>query len=236
MPNAIRTGLYAILDLDRVAPIVARQPEREREILLAYAQAAAESGAAALQIRAKSAPAESLFLSRLLGDVVGRWGDRLPIIINDHLSAAERLAHKSGVGVHLGQGDSSPVTARHHLGSAGVVGWSTHTLSQVEAALALPIDYIGFGPIRATHTKADAAAPVGFDGLAAACAASKRPVVAIGGLGLDDIPAVRAAGARAMAVITAWLGPADDPWSPSDASMAMSMLRATWMASAPERA
>ncbi len=233
MPPQIRRGIYAILDLDRIAPILAETGVNEREALLAYARAAAETGAMALQLRAKSSPATSLFLSRLYGDLVKACGERLPILMNDHPAAALPFVTSDGVGAHLGQSDASPVTARHQLGDDAVIGLSTHTLAQVMAAGALPVDYIGFGPVRATHTKPGAEKPVGLGGLAAACAAASVPVVAIGGLTLGDIAAVREAGAHAMAVVTAWLGPADDPWSPDQASVAMSMLRATWLASAP---
>ena len=148
----------------------------------------------ALQLRAKSSPATSLFLSRLYSDLVKEWGSRLPILMNDHPSAVLPFVGAAGVGAHLGQTDASPVTARHQLGEDAVIGLSTHSLAQVTAATALPIDYVGFGPVRATQTKPDADKPVGLGGLAAACSLVSMPVVAIGGLTLGDIPAVREAG------------------------------------------
>lgn len=234
MPRTIRRGLYAILDLDRIAPVLADDGMNERDTLHAYAQAAAEAGAMALQLRAKSSPASSLFITRLYGELVERWGDRLPILVNDSPQAALPFLEEKGIGCHLGQDDGSPRTARHQLGDKAIIGWSTHNAAQLADASHLPLDYVGFGPIRATATKPGAAPEVGLDGLRDACATSTLPVVAIGGLTLNDIPAVRQAGAHGMAIITAWLGPADDPWPPAQASVAMSMLRATWLASKPE--
>lgn len=235
MPPPFPRGVYAILDLDRIAPLVPSAPGGERALLHGYAEAAVGAGAVALQIRAKSSPPTSLYLSRLLGELVDTYGARVPVLLNDHLPAALPFRGKPGLGVHVGQDDASPVTARHQLGEGAVVGLSTHSLEQVAAAAALPADYIGFGPVKATATKAGEAK--GFDLLAEACAAASQRVVAIGGLGLDDIPAVRAAGAHAVAVVSAWLGTADDPSDPDQASLAMSMLVATWLSSpAPKRA
>ena len=135
----------------------------------------------------------------------------VPLIINDDLDAARARPSLVG-GVHLGQEDlralGPPSAWRERLAAlrAGgdlIVGVSTHDMDQVRASAALPVDYIGFGPVQATRSKAQPDPVVGFEGLAAACAGALHPVVAIGGL--DAAGAVRAAeaGAAMVAVIGA---------------------------------
>ena len=130
------------------------------------------------------------------------------LIVNDDVEAA--LARPSLVGgVHLGQQDLRDLgpqetwperlaALRARGGGNFIVGVSTHDLEQVRASAALPVDYIGFGPVQATRSKAQPDPVVGFDGLASACAVARLPVVAIGGL--DAAGAVRAAGAGAAMV------------------------------------
>ncbi len=231
---ALKSGIYAILDIDRLAAAAAvdedddvRSQDAEINHVLAYARAAVFADACALQLRAKQVPATSLFLRRLYAAVLDEVGHSVAVVMNDHLAAAEAFAGREGVGLHLGQDDLSPVTARHHL-AAALLGWSTHGADQVAAAQGMPLDYIGFGPVRSTASKTAVEPTTGFDALSAACAASAIPVVAIGGLGPDDVAAVRAAGAQAMAVIGGWLGPQDAPWSPSRAADALAAMVATW--------
>jgi thiamine-phosphate diphosphorylase len=151
------------------------------------------------------------------------------LVVNDHLEAARPFAGQARLGLHLGQDDTSALTARHQLGESALIGLSTHNLVQVESALALPVDYLGFGPVRATTGKARPGATTGFEALARAVAAAEpRPVVAIGGLEAADVAAVRAAGATAMAVIGAWLGPSDAPREPEAAGQALARLVAAW--------
>ena len=114
------------------------------------------------------------------------------------------LALMSGAaGVHVGQDDLAPSAARRLLGPGAIVGSSTHTAAQVEAAATEPVTYIAVGPIFGTHTKATGYEPVGL-GLVAEAARLSRglPVVAIGGMTLDTAAEVIAAGASAVAVIS----------------------------------
>ena len=113
-------------------------------------------------------------------------------------------------GVHLGQDDLAPeqipVDARARL----LVGLSTHTLAQVRESRARPVDYIAFGPVFTTSTKAGAFAARGLSLLREAVALAGRPVVAIGGISAATAPDVRATGAVAAAVISA-IADASDP-------------------------
>jgi thiamine-phosphate pyrophosphorylase len=88
------------------------------------------------------------------------------------------------------------------LGRGAIVGFSTHSLAQVRKSRRLPIAYIGFGPIFATSTKPNHSPSVGLAALERACRLSARPVVAIGGIGFDQVRAVLDAGAASAAVIS----------------------------------
>lgn len=127
-------------------------------------------------------------------------GSGVRIIVNDRVDIA--LAVKAD-GVHLGQDDMPPEKARSILGPAAIIGFSTHSVEQAVAALDLPIDYIAIGPIFETRTK-DAGEVVGLDGLSKVREQiGDFPLVAIGGITMENIEAVLAAGADSAAVISA---------------------------------
>jgi thiamine-phosphate pyrophosphorylase len=107
--------------------------------------------------------------------------------------------------VHVGQEDLPPADVRSITGPAPIVGLSTHTTEQIDAALAEPISYLAIGPVFATGTKATGYDSVGYrmvEHAAGRAAASGLPVVAIGGITLDTAPRVIDAGAAAVAIIT----------------------------------
>jgi thiamine-phosphate pyrophosphorylase len=113
-------------------------------------------------------------------------------------------------GVHLGQDDLPLAEARALLGPSAIIGISTHSDEELQAAQGA--DYVGFGPIFATRSKPGAALPPphGLEGLRRAVQLSKVPVVAIGGLTAATAQAVAATGARCAAAI-AELCNASDP-------------------------
>jgi thiamine-phosphate pyrophosphorylase len=153
-------------------------------------------GARFLQLRAKQLPGAALLeLANAFVAVVHSFGGIA--VINDRADVA-KLAGADGV--HLGQDDLSPRAARTILGPSALVGYSTHSVAQIEAAAAEPVDYIAIGPVFGTTTKATGYAAVGLD-MVANAAKSRRPVVAIGGIRLDNAPSVIAAGAASVAVI-----------------------------------
>jgi thiamine-phosphate pyrophosphorylase len=198
----IRRGFYAILDLDFLAR---REPTGVAVELL-------EGGCVALQLRAKHTPPGRLLpMTRRLVSLAHRY--RVPLIVNDHVPLA---AMAGADAVHLGQQDMDPREARRRLHPKQRIGLSTHTLDQARAASdlalahpALGIRYLGYGPVRVTTTKDTADDVQGLAALAAACAAVKLPVVAIGGLTLAEAAPVARAGATALAAISAVLGAAD---------------------------
>lgn len=120
------------------------------------------------------------------------------LIINDHADIALAAAAD---GVHLGQDDLPLHEARKVMGS-GIIGISTHTFEQAREAEAEGADYIGFGPMFHTTTK-DAGRPVGTESLRSIRKSVGIPVVAIGGINVDNLEDVISAGADAVAVATA---------------------------------
>jgi thiamine-phosphate pyrophosphorylase len=130
------------------------------------------------------------------------------LIVNDRPDIA-RLS--GAAGVHVGQDDLAPAAVRAIVGPDAIVGFSTHTVAQIAAAVVEPVDYIAIGPVFGTATKDTGYDAVGLDrvgvaAMAVARAASGRPapraVVAIGGITLDCATDVIRAGADAVAVIS----------------------------------
>ncbi|MEA2214124.1 MAG: thiamine-phosphate pyrophosphorylase [Solirubrobacteraceae bacterium] len=128
------------------------------------------------------------------------------LIINDRPDLAVAVGAD---GVHVGQDDISVAAARAAVGPERLVGLSTHTAAQVDAANQAGIDYIGVGPVHATPTKPGRPA-VGLDLVRHAAVHSSVPFFAIGGVDPGTVAAVREAGARRVAVVRA-LSQARDP-------------------------
>jgi thiamine-phosphate pyrophosphorylase len=106
-------------------------------------------------------------------------------------------------GVHVGQDDVPPREARQLLGPQAIVGFSTHSVAQVEDALREPVSYIAVGPVFGTRSKATGCEAVGLDLVRAASQRAERiPIVAIGGITLDTATSILDAGATSVAVIS----------------------------------
>jgi thiamine-phosphate pyrophosphorylase len=159
------------------------------------AAAAVEGGAAAVQVRMKRAPAGAIL--EAARRIAALAAGRALVVVNDRPD----LALLAGAdGVHLGDEDIPAAEARRLLGPALLVGRTCRTPEEARRALAEGADHVGFGPIFPSRTKPLAVPPRGLEGLAAACAATPAPVVAISGIDLGNIGAVAAAGAAAAAV------------------------------------
>ena len=123
------------------------------------------------------------------------------IIINDRVDLA--LALKSD-GVHLGQHDLPPEAARRILGDGAIIGFSTHNVEQARHAAKLPVDYLAIGPIFLTSSKVQADPVVGLTKLGEVRRSiGEIPLIAIGGITAENAVQVLAAGADAVAVISA---------------------------------
>ena len=127
------------------------------------------------------------------------------LIVNDRVEVALAVgAH----GLHIGQGDCDPVAIRRRLPPGMILGLSIETEAQARHVPPC-VDYAGVGPVRATPTKPDHAAPIGFAGLARITALLPMPSFAIGGIRPGDAAALRGAGAVGMAVVSAVTRAAD---------------------------
>ncbi len=198
--------LQAIIDFE--ASTRARRPVAD------VARACLDGGARFLQLRAKHlAGGPLLTLSDMLVRLAAPYGAL--VLVNDRPDIA-RLAGASGV--HVGQDDVPPADARRLLGPEAIVGVSTHTPDQIDAALREPVTYVAVGPVFGTRTKETGYPAVGLDLVRAAAARARAgappgraplPIVAIGGITADTAPAVIAAGAACVAVISDLLAGAD---------------------------
>lgn len=159
------------------------------------------AGVDLVQLRMKEAPdQEILQTAQRLRRVCDDHGALL--ILNDRPDLAA-AAHADGV--HVGQDDMAVVAARVAIGPDLLIGLSTHTPDQIDQAVG--VDYIGVGPVFETPTKPGRPA-VGLELVAYAAARAAPPFFAIGGIGPDNVAAVRAAGADRVAVVRALTGAA----------------------------
>jgi thiamine-phosphate pyrophosphorylase len=156
-----------------------------------------------LQLRAKRAGSAVFYGWAEAIAALARQHDAL-FVVNDRADVARLVS----AGVHVGQDDLPAAAARAIVGESALVGLSTHSADQIDRALLEPVSYIAVGPVFGTHTKDTGYDAVGVDlvRLAVQRAASRMPVVAIGGLTSDRAGAVLAAGASSLAVITDLIG------------------------------
>ncbi len=188
-------GLYAIIDPEHCA---GRDPR-------VIAAAVLRGGCAVLQLRAKTLDdAAFVTLGRELAQSCRAHG--VTFVVNDRVALVDAIGAD---GLHLGQNDLSLAGARARVGSHVMITVSTHSLEQARAAERRGADGIGFGPVFATRTKADADPVVGLSALAEVCGLLRIPVIAIGGITLETAPQVRLAGAPFAAVISAICAAAD---------------------------
>jgi len=173
--------LYPILDADTLSTSVT---------LYSHAVALAEAGCTVLQYRAKH-----LDVRRLLPNVT--------LVMNDR---ADLCLAAGFDGVHIGQDDLTPQSARLVVGAQRIVGLSTHNAQQFARALEEPVDYLAIGPIFNTSSKQNPDPVVGLSGITEArrlldTSGKTLPLVAIGGITRANAQAVIKAGASAVAVI-----------------------------------
>ncbi|MEN8718959.1 MAG: thiamine phosphate synthase [Oceanococcaceae bacterium] len=189
-------GIYLLIDPDvldpahwpRVLPAVLEQP------------------LALVQLRCKRRGPQ---LTQALADSVADWcvvAGR-PLLINDDVGLAQTVG---AAGVHLGQGDGSVIDARARLGPEAIIGRTCHAdLALVDQAVADGVSYLSIGAMYPSSTK-PGARPATRATLRAAIQRSSVPVCAIGGIGPNQVPALRSDGASLLAVCGAILR-APDP-------------------------
>lgn len=184
-------SLQAIVDVDTSARAGWAPVDLVRAFL--------DGGVRFLQVRAKRLPSAE-FLTLCDSIVRLALSVQATVIVNDRVDLARICG---AAGVHVGQDDLPPAEARRQLGPGAIVGFSTHTLGQVDAACGQPVSYVAVGPVFGTVTKETGYQPVGLTLVreARARVPAAIPIVAIGGITLERAPQVIEAGADQVAVI-----------------------------------
>lgn len=187
--------LYAIID---PAQGGGRSPVELVAALLA-------AGVRLIQLRDKHASSGELYASaQRVAECVLKAGGIF--IVNDRADVARAV---DADGVHVGQDDLPAESVRALLGPGKLIGYSTHVLEQVREADHSTADYVAFGPIFPTASKENPDAVVGLRGLHEARKATRKPLVAIGGITPENARAVIEAGADSVAVIRGLMGAPD---------------------------
>ncbi|QFG68354.1 thiamine phosphate synthase [Ornithinimicrobium pratense] len=194
-PRPLDLRLYLVTDTVMTAP----------HGLISTIRAAVAGGATVVQLRDPDASDdEFVALGRMVQVCLRDSG--VPLIINDRVHLVGEIGAD---GAHVGQDDLDPLAAREQLGGSAYLGLSCTTAEEVRAAAALPpgtVDYLGLGPVRATATKPDHAAPLGPDkvcSLADLAAAAALPSVAIGGIDIAVAGRLRGSALGGIAVVSA---------------------------------
>lgn len=165
--------------------------------MLSAADELASGGIALLQYRSKSGNARQILedahsLKRLVGS-------RVKLIMNDR---ADLCVAAGFDGLHVGQDDLSPESARGIIGNGRWLGVSTHNPQQVAEADQTSADYLAIGPVFATKSKKNPDPLVGLEGVRLARQLTRKPLVAIGGITRQNARSVIDAGADSVAVIS----------------------------------
>ncbi len=165
------------------------------------AEEALRGGCRWIQLRMKEAePDEIVRTGRALRALCDRYGAVL--ILDDHTKLVETVGAD---GVHLGRNDMAPDEARRLLGPRRIIGGTANTFADIERLVGLGVDYIGLGPFRFTSTKKNLSPLLGEEGYRRTMEQCREqgfrtPVVAIGGIEREDIPAIMACGIQGIAL------------------------------------
>ncbi|MEN6325536.1 MAG: thiamine phosphate synthase [Syntrophomonas sp.] len=188
--------------------------------LLQEIMKAVKGGVGVVQLREKDASSREFYnlAVALKGELEGTG---VPLIINDRLDIALAV---NADGLHIGQDDLPFPVARRLLGADKLIGLSVSSRTEAEAGARQGADYLGVGPLFATPTKPDAAMPTGINLLTELKKHISIPLVAIGGINLNNIAAIRESGADGVAVVSALMGS-------DDIEVAARRIVAKWQAS-----
>ncbi|HYV76254.1 MAG TPA: thiamine phosphate synthase [Candidatus Binatia bacterium] len=183
--------LYAIVDVTCFSPQL-----RSTNSIVEFARDLAEGGVTLLQYRNKEGDTRAMV--KHAREIKRVLEAKVKLIMNDRADICVAMGYD---GVHLGQDDLPPEGARLVVGER-IVGVSTHNREQVKAADASPADYVAIGPVFPTTGKKNPDVVVGLDGVRMARTATKKPLVAIGGITRQNARSVFEAGADSVAVIS----------------------------------
>ncbi|WP_308991726.1 thiamine phosphate synthase [Mariniflexile litorale] len=163
-------------------------------------QKACTSGAELVQLRLKNISEKKILkLAKEAREITSHFQTRL--IINDYYKIAKEI---KADGVHLGKTDACPTIARKYLYTWQMIGGTANTIQDCEALLKKEVDYIGLGPFRHTTTKENLSPILGLNGYTAIIEALKTdtPIIAVGGITLEDVTNILETGISGMAVST----------------------------------
>ena len=168
------------------------------EKLADQVEAAILGGTTFVQIREKEMAEEAFEAEAIeVRDVCRKYG--VPFVVNDNVDLALRI---NADGVHVGQSDMEAGSVRAKLGPDKIIGVSCKTVEQAQKAVENGADYLGVGAMFATGTKSDATV-VTKEALSAITAAVEIPVVAIGGIKLENLDYIQGTGIDGVAVVSA---------------------------------
>ncbi len=196
MPNPIDFNLYLITDRKQVAA---------KHTLLSAIESALQGGVKAVQLREKDlSDSELLPLAQELRRLTRQYDARL--LINDRIDVVLAV---NADGIHLG-GHSLPTNVvRQRLGPDFLIGVSTHSNTDIILASEQGADFVTFGPVYATPSKAAYGSPQGLDALAKACRVSSLPLFALGGVTPSRASEIYRSGASGLALIAAIIASPD---------------------------
>ena len=193
--NTQQLRLYAVTDRSWLKP---------GETLAEVVETLLKAGVTCVQLREKEAE-DALILqeARELKALCHRYG--VPFLVNDRPDLAQAVGAD---GVHVGQEDTGLTEARNLLGPNALLGGSAHTVEEALAAQAAGADYLGCGAVFGSGTKHNVS-QMSLETLTAICQAVDIPVVAIGGVSLDNLPLLAGTGIAGVAVISGLFAAAD---------------------------
>ena len=183
----MKYNLYAITD-----------HRHDIDTMLSKVEQAVNGGIDVLQYRPKNMETVDMIKqANALQEIL--YPKNIPLIINDAVDVAKVVEAE---GVHLGQGDMSPISAREYLGNSFIIGLSVGNQDELKTLDTAVVDYVGIGAIYPTGSKTDAGEPIGVDGFKKLRNQILIPCVGIGGITLQNATQVIGAGADGVATIS----------------------------------
>lgn len=189
MKNLLLPPLYLITDRKLVRP---------DQDFFAVLEQLLVAGVRMMQLREKDLPAQQLYAMAQRLRAITQHHNCL-LLINDRVDIALAV---NADGVHLRSSSLSPAVARTLLGRDKLIGVSTHCAEEVSTASRQGADFVTFGPVFYTPSKAGYGAPKGITVLQDICRSAPLPVYALGGLTLTNTPAIMTTGVHGVAVIS----------------------------------
>lgn len=185
-------------DIDYTLYLCTDRSLMKTETLAETVEQAILGGCSVVQLREKECDTKEFFqMAKGIKQVTDKYN--IPLIINDRIDI---MLAVDAAGVHLGQEDMPLKEARRIVGENKIIGVSAHNLTEAQKAWEEGADYLGVGAIFGTKTKKNTV-DTSIDTLKEICEKVKIPVVAIGGVGLSNIPCLKGTGISGVAVVSA---------------------------------